>query len=38
MQFAAGTGSKCPECGAHDMHHIDGCTKCTNCGHIGACG
>ncbi|WP_164963832.1 adenosylcobalamin-dependent ribonucleoside-diphosphate reductase [Rubrivivax sp. JA1026] len=38
MQFAAGTGAKCPECGAHDMHHIDGCTKCTNCGHIGACG
>lgn len=38
LHFAAGTGVKCPECGAHDMHHIDGCTKCTNCGHIGSCG
>jgi len=38
MHFASGTGTKCPECGANDMHHIDGCVKCTNCGHIGACG
>jgi ribonucleoside-diphosphate reductase alpha chain len=36
--FVSGTGSKCPECGSHDVHHIDGCTKCTACGHVGSCG
>lgn len=33
-----GAGKKCPECGAHALHHIDGCTRCTSCGYIGACG
>lgn len=33
-----GTGKPCPECGAHALHKIDGCTKCTNCGYVGACG
>mgnify|MGYP000998572866 CR=1 FL=1 len=29
---------KCPECGAHEMHKVDGCMKCANCGAIGSCG
>lgn len=33
-----GTGKPCPECGAHALHKVDGCTKCTNCGYVGACG
>ena len=32
------TGKKCPECGAHEMHKVDGCLKCSNCGAIGSCG
>jgi ribonucleoside-diphosphate reductase alpha chain len=36
--FAPGTGKKCPHCGAHDVHHIDGCTQCVSCGTIGSCG
>lgn len=31
-------GSKCPECGAHAVIKKDGCSFCTACGHIGACG
>lgn len=38
VHFASGTGAKCPECGGHDLHHIDGCTRCVNCGYVGACG
>lgn len=33
-----GAGKKCPECGAHELHKVDGCQKCTNCGHVGSCG
>lgn len=33
-----GTGKKCPECGAHALHKVDGCSRCSNCGYIGACG
>jgi ribonucleoside-diphosphate reductase alpha chain len=36
--FPPGTGGTCPDCGAHDVHHVDGCTLCTACGYIGACG
>jgi ribonucleoside-diphosphate reductase alpha chain len=36
--FAPGTGTKCTTCGANDVHHIDGCTKCVACGEVGACG
>ncbi|HYR25736.1 MAG TPA: adenosylcobalamin-dependent ribonucleoside-diphosphate reductase, partial [Aquabacterium sp.] len=32
------SGKKCPECGAHEMHKVDGCLKCANCGAIGSCG
>ncbi|WP_374256635.1 adenosylcobalamin-dependent ribonucleoside-diphosphate reductase [Aquabacterium sp.] len=32
------SGKKCPECGAHEMHKVDGCMKCANCGAIGSCG
>jgi ribonucleoside-diphosphate reductase alpha chain len=31
-------GKKCPDCGAHALHKVDGCLKCSNCGHVGACG
>ncbi|WP_417285200.1 adenosylcobalamin-dependent ribonucleoside-diphosphate reductase [Comamonas sp.] len=31
-------GGKCPECGAHAVIKKDGCSFCTACGHIGACG
>ncbi len=34
----AGSGKKCPECGANELHKVDGCQKCANCGHVGACG
>ncbi|MGE5452770.1 MAG: adenosylcobalamin-dependent ribonucleoside-diphosphate reductase [Acidobacteriota bacterium] len=33
-----GMGKKCPECGANELHKVDGCMRCTNCGHIGSCG
>ena len=32
------SGSKCPDCGAHAVIKKDGCSFCTACGHIGACG
>lgn len=35
---AKGTGRKCPDCGAHDLHSRDGCQKCDSCGFMGACG
>lgn len=31
-------GTKCPECGEYAVIKVDGCKKCTSCGHIGACG
>ena len=31
-------GKKCPECGAHALHKVDGCLRCSNCNHIGSCG
>jgi len=34
----AGTGKKCPECGAHEYHKQDGCRVCRNCGFRGDCG
>ncbi|MES2091218.1 MAG: adenosylcobalamin-dependent ribonucleoside-diphosphate reductase [Pseudomonadota bacterium] len=36
--LAPNSGKKCPECGAHEMHKVDGCLKCSNCGAIGSCG
>lgn len=33
-----GAGKKCSECGAHEVHKVDGCEKCTNCGAVGSCG
>jgi ribonucleoside-diphosphate reductase alpha chain len=33
-----GSGKKCDECGAHEVHKVDGCSKCFNCGAIGSCG
>ncbi|MEQ1804292.1 MAG: adenosylcobalamin-dependent ribonucleoside-diphosphate reductase [Burkholderiaceae bacterium] len=33
-----GTGKKCPECGAHALHKVDGCLRCANCNHLGSCG
>ncbi len=32
------TGKKCPDCGAHALQRIDGCSRCVSCGYIGACG
>ncbi|GGH54697.1 ribonucleotide reductase [Comamonas phosphati] len=32
------SGSKCPECGAQAVIQKDGCSFCTACGYIGACG
>ncbi len=32
------TGKKCPECGAHALQKIDGCSRCVSCGYVGACG
>jgi ribonucleoside-diphosphate reductase alpha chain len=32
------SGSKCPECGAHAVIRKDGCSFCTACGYMGACG
>jgi ribonucleoside-diphosphate reductase alpha chain len=34
----AGSGKKCPDCGAHALHKVDGCLRCTNCHYIGSCG
>ena len=36
--FAPGSGKKCTHCGAQDVHRIDGCTQCVNCGTVGSCG
>ncbi|PNE59654.1 ribonucleoside-diphosphate reductase, adenosylcobalamin-dependent [Paraburkholderia fungorum] len=36
--YGVGLGKKCPNCGAHEMHKIDGCLKCLNCGDVGSCG
>jgi ribonucleoside-diphosphate reductase alpha chain len=35
---SVGNGKKCPECGAHALHKVDGCLRCANCNHIGNCG
>jgi ribonucleoside-diphosphate reductase alpha chain len=35
---SAGSGKKCPDCGAHALHKVDGCLRCANCHHIGSCG
>ena len=32
------SGTKCPDCGAHAVIKKDGCSFCTSCGYIGACG
>lgn len=32
------SGTKCPDCGAHAVIKKDGCSFCTACGYIGACG
>jgi ribonucleoside-diphosphate reductase alpha chain len=32
-----GGGKRCPECGAHALHKVDGCLRCGNCHHIGSC-
>ena len=31
-------GRKCPECGAHALRKIDGCSHCAECHYIGSCG
>ncbi|MED5622438.1 adenosylcobalamin-dependent ribonucleoside-diphosphate reductase [Ideonella sp. BN130291] len=31
-------GARCPECGNSTLIQKDGCSFCTACGHIGACG
>jgi ribonucleoside-diphosphate reductase alpha chain len=31
-------GARCPECGNSTLIHKDGCSFCTACGYIGACG
>jgi len=31
-------GAKCPECGAHALHKVDGCRHCSECHYIGSCG
>lgn len=33
-----GVGKKCAECGAHEVHKVDGCERCVNCGALGSCG
>jgi ribonucleoside-diphosphate reductase alpha chain len=35
---AGGSGKKCPDCGAHDLHRIDGCQRCLACNYVGSCG
>ncbi|MEG0719668.1 MAG: ribonucleoside-diphosphate reductase, adenosylcobalamin-dependent, partial [Comamonas sp.] len=32
------SGKKCPDCGAYAVIKKDGCSFCTACGYIGACG
>jgi ribonucleoside-diphosphate reductase alpha chain len=32
------SGKKCPDCGAHALHKVDGCLRCANCHYIGNCG
>ncbi len=34
----APTGKTCPECHGPYLRKVDGCEKCDNCGHVGACG
>jgi ribonucleoside-diphosphate reductase alpha chain len=31
-------GKKCPDCGAHALHKVDGCTRCAECNYVGGCG
>ncbi|MFC0132640.1 ribonucleoside-diphosphate reductase, adenosylcobalamin-dependent [Massilia eurypsychrophila] len=31
-------GRKCPDCGAHALHKVDGCSHCSECHYIGSCG
>jgi ribonucleoside-diphosphate reductase alpha chain len=31
-------GARCPECGNSTLIQKDGCSFCTACGHVGACG
>lgn len=38
LPAAAMGGGKCPECGAHAVIPKDGCSFCTACGYVGACG
>jgi ribonucleoside-diphosphate reductase alpha chain len=38
VALPAAPGGKCPECGARALQRIDGCTRCTECHYIGACG
>ena len=33
-----GAGKKCPDCGAHALHKVDGCQHCENCHYVGSCG
>ncbi len=37
MTYVA-TGKQCPDCGAHALQKIDGCSRCMSCGYVGACG
>ncbi|HEU4853337.1 MAG TPA: adenosylcobalamin-dependent ribonucleoside-diphosphate reductase [Telluria sp.] len=32
------SGGKCPECGAHALRKVDGCTRCAECHYQGGCG
>ena len=32
------SGRKCPDCGAHALHKVDGCSHCSECHYIGSCG
>ena len=34
----AHAGRKCPDCGAHALHKVDGCSHCSECHYIGSCG
>ena len=31
-------GAVCPECKAHSLIKLDGCTRCTSCNYVGECG
>jgi ribonucleoside-diphosphate reductase alpha chain len=37
MQRTA-SGKKCPDCGAHALQKVDGCTRCAECNYVGGCG